>query len=111
MHGRRDGEGFTQRFLLIFQIGHVLEIVGIDVAVGQQFVGVNAAGEFDNFQVEAGIDLFNVVKDFGVRHRVRGDAQRGGLGGSPCQRERQCNPCQFKCGIFHHLIPCVCCYV
>lgn len=57
MDGRRDGEGFAQRFLLIFQIGDVLEVVGIDIAVGQQLVGVNAAGEFDDFQVEAGIDL------------------------------------------------------
>ena len=111
MDGRRDGEGFAQRFFLIFQIGDVLEVVGVDVAVSQQLVGVYAAGEFDDFQVEAGIDLFYIVKNFGVRHRVGGDAQRGGLSGSPGQRERQCNPCQFKCGIFHHLIPCVCCYV
>ena len=101
MHRGRDGKGFTQRFLLILQVGDMLEVVGIHIATGQQFIGVDPAGQLHHLQIEAGIDFFDVVEDLRVGNRVRGDAQRGSLGRRPCQRKRQCDPCQFKSGIFH----------
>jgi hypothetical protein len=57
MYRGGDGKGFTQRFFLAFQVRHMLEVVGIHIAVGQQFIGVNAAGQLDDFQIEAGIDF------------------------------------------------------
>ena len=88
MHRSGDGKGLTQRFFLILQIRNVLEVVGINVAIRQQLVGVNAAGEFDHFDIEAGIDFFDVIEDLSVWYRVSGNAQRGSLGGCPCQRKR-----------------------
>ena len=101
MNRGRDGKGFTQRFLLILQVGDMLEVVGIHIATGQQFIGVDPAGQLHHLEIETGIDFFDVVEDLRVGNRVRGDAQRGGLGRRPCQRKRQCDPCQFKSGIFH----------
>lgn len=57
MHGGRDSKGFTQRFFLILQIGNMLEVVGIHIATGQQFIGVDPAGQLHHLQIEAGIDF------------------------------------------------------
>ena len=65
-----DGEGLAQRLFLILQIGYVLEIVCIHVAVCQQFIGIYAAGQFDHLQIQARIDFLDVVKDLRMRNRV-----------------------------------------
>ena len=35
----------------------MLEVVGIHVATGQQFIGVDPAGQFHHLEIEAGIDF------------------------------------------------------
>ena len=75
MHRRRHVERLAQCLLLIAQIRHMLEVVGVDVAARQQLVGVEVAVEFDHLQIEVRIDLLHVVEDLAVRHRIRRHAQ------------------------------------
>lgn len=79
----------------------MLEVVGIYIVIGQQFIGVDFVGQFYYFQIEVGIDFFDVVEDFCVGNWVCGDVQCGSLGRCLCQRKRQCDFCQFKSGIFY----------
>ena len=70
MHGRGHGKFLPQSLLLRLQIRQVLGVVGIDISVGQQLVGVDAAGEFDHLDLQFRVDLAHVFQNLRMGHRV-----------------------------------------
>lgn len=74
MHRGRHREFLAERLLLRFQIRQVLEVIGVDITVYQQLIGVHTVGDFDDFEVELRIDFLDIREDLRVGHRVGGNA-------------------------------------
>ena len=97
VHGGGDREFLAERLFLGVEVRQVLEVIGIDIAMGEQLIGVHAAGDLDDVQVQARVELLHVFEDLCVGNRVGGHAQ--GIGGRHTQRGQQRR--QGKCSLQH----------
>jgi hypothetical protein len=76
MHGGGDGEILVQRLLLRTQIGQMLEVVGVDVAMRQQLVRVHRGRQLDDLEPQVGCLTLHEGQDLGMRHGVGRDLER-----------------------------------